>query len=363
MGKAHTNAFRTIPYIFGPPVPVPELETIVGRREAAVRAAADRFGFRRYAHDWREMLDDERIQVFDNVAPDALHVEPTLSAIRAGRHVICEKPLALKAADARRLADAAQHAGVKHLVCFNYRFLPAVRLAYELLQEGELGEILHAHFRYAQEWRLGPDDEMPSGTGALHIVGSHAIDQARFLIGEIAKVVAITSSPVSQASRRFRGEPVDPDDAVISLLQFATGVSGTLEASLVSAGHRNLLAWEINGTRGTLAWDLESLNVLRVSRACRARTTGRTDVLVCEPEHTLAAPWWPSGHLLGWEHGHVNMLAHFLGAIETDARVEPHGATFEDGARAAEVAAAIEESSVSSSWATVPSPARRAPVR
>lgn len=345
MGKAHSNAYRTLPYVFWPSSHVPELVAIAGRSEAGVAEAATRYGFAEYTTDWHELVADDRVEVFDNVGPDAAHVEPTLAAIEHGKHVVCEKPLASTAAEARRLYDAAEAAGVKHLTCFNYRFFPAVRLAWELVHGGEIGEVRQARFRYSQEWRNDPAAELPSPTGVLDIIGSHAIDQARFLLGEIHAVSGAIGSIT--AARSFRGGPAELDDTVAAIAHHENGVVATIDASLVSPGRRNHLAWEVNGSKASLAWNLEEPNVLRVHRADAGRLRGFTEVIACEADHPLAGAWWPTGHVLGWEHGHVNMLAHFLAAVAEDVPVEPFGATFFDGLRAAQVAEAIEEASLS----------------
>ena len=352
MGKAHSNALRTIPYMFSPSAARPELAAICGRTEQAVREAATRYGYESYTTDWHELAATEDIDVFDNVTPDATHVAPTLAAIEHGKHVVVEKPLANNAADAIRLWEAAEAAGVKHLTGFNYRFFPAVRLAWELLHEDELGEIRQARFRYSQEWRTDPKVELPSAAGALDIIACHAIDQARFLCGEIAGVSAETTSIASE--RVYRGEPADPTDTVAMLAKLEGGAVATIDASLVSPGRRNHLAWEINGSKGSVSWDLEDPSVLRVFRRGEGRTAGFADVIVCEANHPLTAPWWPSGHVLGWEHGHINMLAHFVDAIANDTPVEPFGATFYDGMRAAQVADAVRESAAGGGEVAVP---------
>jgi predicted dehydrogenase len=341
MGKSHSNALRTIPYIFWPSKARPALAAIAGRTEPAVREAATRYGYARYTTDWGELVRDDRVDVFDNVAVDPAHVEPTLAAIAAGKHVVCEKPLAQTAADAARMYEAAEAAGIKHLVCFNYRFFPAVRLAWELVHGGELGTLHQARFRYSQQWRTDPEVELPSPVGALDIIGCHAVDQARFLCGEIEHVSSIVSSPVTTPERRYRGEAVDQDDVVTIVAGFESGLAATIDASLVSPGRRNHLAWELNGSKGSVAWNLEHPNVLEVYREGSGRTAGFSEVIACEENHPLAPPWWPSGHVLGWEHGHINMLAHFVDAVASDTTVEPFGATFFDGLRAAQVAEAV----------------------
>jgi len=346
MGKAHSNAFRTLPYVDWPGVVRPALVAIAGRTESAVSDAATRYGYAGYYTDWRGLIDDERVTVFDNVAGDDAHVEPTLAAIAAGKHVVCEKPLAITAADAKRLYDVAERAGVKHLCCFNYRFVPAVRLARDMLKRGELGEVYQARFRYSQEWRRDPAATLPSPAGALRIIGCHAIDQARFLVGEIASVSALFSNPVTTPKRTYHGAPIESDDTVAAVVQFAGGATGTIDASLVSRGRRNLLGWEINCADGTLAWDLERLNELRVfaKRTSENTVDGLLDVIVCESDHPFMNLWWPTGHIVGWEHAHINMLQHFLRCVAEDQAVGPHGATFEDGYRAALISEAMHAS-------------------
>lgn len=350
MGKAHSNAFKTLPYIFWPETPRVDLRAIAGRSQEKVSEAATRYGFSNYTTDWRNLVEDPDIQVFDNVGPDATHFEPTLAAVKAGKHVICEKPLALTAAEATILEQAAITAGVKHLTCFNYRFVPAVRLAHDLIANGELGEIFSASFRYAQEWRTDPTAHLPSSTGALSLIGCHAIDQARYLVGEIESVSALITNPVTAAER---GEPID---TVTALAQFAGGATGTIAASLIAPGRRNMLGWEINGSKGSLTWDLEQLNLLKVYRRTGGPLDGFADVIVCEANHPLVAHWWPSGHILGWEHSHINMLGHFLNAVAEDGPVGPDAATFTDGAIAARIAEAITDAATTGTRATVAGP-------
>jgi predicted dehydrogenase len=354
MGRAHAHAFQTASRVGWPDGARAELTLIGGRTEEGVRATATRYGFAEYAIDWRAVTDDPRVDVFDNTALDDAHVDPTLAAIRAGKHVICEKPLALQADDAVRLRDAADAASVKNMTCFNYRFLPAPRLAYEMLAAGDFGDIHEFRVRYSQDWRTDPDAELQLPAGALTVIGCHAIDQARFLVGEVTRVAARVRSPVWTPSRRWRGHPVDPVDTVSALVEFESGLVGTLDASLVSPGRQNLLAWEINGAQASASWSLEELNVLRLHRRGPERRRFE-DVLVCGPDFPLAADWWPPGHLLGWEHGHINMMAHFLSAVAGEVALEPYAATFADGARAAEISEAIQGAASSDSWVTVPS--------
>jgi predicted dehydrogenase len=337
MGKAHTNALLTMRYVDWPDGPYPELVAIAGRTESGVRDAATRYGYSGYYADWQGLVEDERLQVFDNVAHDPAHVDPTLAAIENGKHVVCEKPLALTSADARRMWDAAELAGVKHMVCFNYRFVPAVRLARDMLRRGEFGRVYQSRFRYSQQWRHDPNSDLPSPAGSLRIVGCHAIDQARFLVGEIASVASAFAAPVSTPARKYHGEPIEQDDVWSSLVKFEDGTPATIDASLVSKGRLNQLAWEINCEGGTLSWDLENLNVLRISanRKSANTTDGLAELIVTEPDHPFMDLWWPSAHLVGWEHSHINMLDHFLRGVSSGGSVGPDAATFEDGYRVA----------------------------
>ena len=343
MGKAHSNALRTMTYIDWPGVVRPELLAIAGRTNERVADAAVRYGFDGYYTDWHGLVEDERLSVFDNAAADEAHVQPTLAAIAAGKHVVCEKPLARRAADALAMWEAAEKAGVKHLCCYNYRFVPAVQLARNMLREGTLGEIYQARFRYSQSWSpISPD-------GSLVTIGCHAVDQARFLVGDIASVSALFGDPVSKGADKADPETPAPGDVTNALVRFANGAQGTIDASLCSRNRRNMLAWEINCERGTLVWDLERLNELKVSatNSSGASLDGLADVIVCEPGHPFNDLWWPAGHLLGWEHAHTNMFIHFFRCLGQDRSVGPEGATFEDGYRVALISEAMLASATS----------------
>lgn len=353
MARAHTNALKKIPYIYWPPPARPTLVAICGRTESRVAEEARRYEYEGYYTDWSAMVEDARIQVFDNCAPPHLHAEPSIRALQAGKHVICEKPLAMSVDEAYRMLVAARRAGVKHLCGFNYRFVPAVRLARELIQRGLLGQIYHFRGRYLQESLHDPTqplarwvDPESRKAGALAIIGCHLIDMARFLVGEPATVSALmprfTPERLLPTGERFTAEW---DEATLALVEFEGGAVGTLEASRISTGRKNQLGWEINGSRGSLAFDLERLNELQVYLANGSvkDVVGFQDVLVTEPDHPFARAWWPRGHIVGWEHAHINQLHHFLEAVALGRDIAPLGATFEDGYRAAVVSAALEE--------------------
>jgi predicted dehydrogenase len=350
MGKAHANAYTTLAYMTWPPPLRPELVAVAGRNGPAVEEAARRYGFASATTDWRALVDDPRVELFDNAGPNALHGEPTIAAAEAGKHVICEKPLGRDAAESFEIWQRVEAAGVHHLCAFNYRFVPAVRLARELIEAGELGEIHHFRGRYLQEWITDPAfpkvwrlDREQAGSGALGDLGAHVIDLARYLVGEIAEVSALTRTFVTDRP----GGTVDVDDAFEAAVVFEHGAVGTLEASRFAPGRKNALTFEINGSKGSIAFDLERLNELEVHLPRGGRAEGFSTVLVSEPTHPFWEHWWPQGHMIGWEHTFVHEIHHLLAAIRDGTPVTPHGADFEDGYRAAEVCDAILRSAES----------------
>jgi len=344
MGKAHSNGFRKIGYMTWPPPLRPKLVAIAGRDEAAVSEAADRYGFERWTTSWEDIIADPAIELFDNLGPNALHAEPTILAAEAGKHVVCEKPLGRTADESFEIWQRVAATGVKHLCAFNYRFVPAVRLAREMIEAGELGEIRHFRGRYLQDWGDDPSLDTwrfhPSeaGSGALGDLGAHVIDLARFLVGDISTVSALVHTFLP-------GRQVD--DAIEAAVEFEVGAIGTIEATRLALGHRNAFQWEINGSKGSLMFDMERLNELQVFRNDGDRARGFKTVLVSETNHPWWEYWWPPGHIVGWGETFVHELHHFLAAIANDTDVAPYGATFEDGYRAAEVCDAIVRSSAS----------------
>jgi predicted dehydrogenase len=343
MGRAHSNAFHTIRTMTWPPPLVPRLVAIAGRNEEAVTEAARQFGYEKAVTDWRDLIEDDAIGLLDNGGPNDLHAAPSIAAAEAGKHVLCEKPLGRNADESYQLWQAVAGTGVKHMCAFNYRFVPAVRLAREMLEAGELGEILHFRGRYLQEWGDTPADvwrfdQAAAGSGALGDLGAHVIDLARYLVGEIRSVTGLIRT-------FWPGRTVD--DAFEAAVEFETGAVGTIEATRFATGRKNQFSWEINGSRGSIAFDMERLNELQVylrDSEPGERAQGFRTVLVTENYHPFWKWWWPHGHIIGWEHTFVHEIHHLLAAIAEDGEVGPHGATFEDGYRAAEVCDAIVRS-------------------
>jgi predicted dehydrogenase len=358
MGKAHTNAFKTIPYMMYPPPAIPRLVAVCGRNEEAVAEAARRYGYEGYYTDWRQMVADDRIQLFDNGGPNDTHAEPTIAAAEAGKHVFCEKPLARTAEEAKSMLDAVNKAGVKNMVAFNYRFVPAIRQAYNLIQSGALGRIYHFRAVYLQEWIM-PHYKAPlywrmdkkvCGSGSLGDLGAHIVDLGRFLVGEMKSVSAIAKTFIEERplpDGSGMGE-VDVDDAFVAAVEFENGAIGTLEATRFAAGRKNYEVLEINGEKGSIHFNLERLNELQVFWVGEEpkETQGFHNVLVSESYHPWWENWWPQGHIIGWEHTFIHELTHFLDCIANDKKVAPYGADFEDGYRASVILDAISESAV-----------------
>jgi predicted dehydrogenase len=357
MGRAHSNAILKLPYMMYPPPAIPKPIAICGRNEGAVSEMASRFGYQGYYTNWEKMLDDERIKLFDNVGPNNIHEEPCVKAATNGIHVLCEKPLARTTEESKRMWDAVIKNKVKAMVAFNYRFVPAVRKARDLIASGALGKIYHFRASYLQDWIL-PHFNTPylwrhnkeiSGTGALGDF-SHIIDIGHFLLGSRIKSVQATLKNFIPEREMMDGSGsgvVDVDDAFASVIEFENGALGTLEGTRLASGRKNYHVFEINGEKGSIAWNLERLNELEIQWAEGepADSRGFQNVLVTEETDPWVNNWWPPGHMIGWEHTFVHEIYHLLDCIVNDKEVGPEGATFEDGYNACVVADAMVESS------------------
>jgi len=365
MGKAHTNAFLQFPFIF-PGSPIPKLAAISGRSEGALKEAASRFGYERWYTSWRDLLKDTNVRIVDNGLPNDLHEIPCIEAAELGKDLICEKPLGRNSKESERMFQAAEKAGVKHMVGYNYRFIPAIRLARQLIETGELGKIIEFRAVYLQDWIMDPNfplvwrlQKASAGSGVLGDLGTHVIDLARFLVGDIDSTVGMTRTFInerplldeeSQTSGKKTGR-VDVDDAFIALLKFKSGPIGSVEASRFSAGRKNYQRIEIHGLEGSLSFNLERLNELEFySRKDGQEERGYRTISVTEPIHPYYKNWWPPGHVIGWEHPMVHEMYHFFSAVAEDKPVEPFGATFYDGLMADRVTDAIARSAETGRW-------------
>ena len=356
MGKCHTNAYKKIPYIYAAAKVKPRLAVLCDAKTELAQQEAARYGYEASCSDWKDLAADPRIDVFDNCAPDPVHPEPCIAALQHGKHVICEKPMAVSLEMARKMRDAAAVASGKAMCTFNYRFMPAVRLAKDLITEGRLGTLYHMRVQYLQMWShdptLPPEKVWASAwphSGGLQGIGSHAIDQCRFLMGEIASVSALVRAFQKERAVQSVGCPpeITSDEGTGALLDFENGAIGVLESSVVATGRKNYLAWEINGSHGSLRWDLEHPNSLFacLSTPGDDRLLGFTEISVTESNHPYVGPWWPQGHNLGWEHCQIIEKFHFLDAVAHGRPLSPYNATFEDGYRVAVIIDAMRKSS------------------
>ena len=352
MGKAHSNAYKKMPYIFWPPAAIPELVTICGTNLEALKESARRYGYKKYTTNWKDIIQDDEIQLVDNGTPNYLHAEPSIEAAKAKKHIICEKPLARNAKEAKQMRDAVAKAGVKNICCFNYRVVPAIVLIKNLIMDGKLGRIYHFRARYLQEWILDPNSPIIwrlkkeyCGSGALGDLGSHIIDLARFLCGEIKSVMAVAATFIKERynEKTSQKEKVDVDDAIASVVEFENGAIGTIEASRFCPGRKNYNTIEINAENGSIWWDLENLNNLWVfwRNEEPIETQGFHKINVTESYHPYYDKWWPHGHIIGWENTFVHIVYSMVEAIINNKPLEPYIATFEDGYRNAVICDAI----------------------
>ena len=355
MGRAHANAFRTMRYMGWYDQNFEPVLKIVGGSSLEKGAdAMNRFGFERSCAGWEEIVSASDVDVVDNVTPDRLHMEPSIAAAKNGKHIFCEKPLAVSAADAKRMLDAVNEAGVKSGCGFTYRFFPAVRLAHDLIKEGRLGKIYHFSGKYFQD--QGSHEDAPAEdvwyinwSGIGQGITSHLIDMSRFLVGEPVSVQGMTSTyNTKRPSKKGGTVTCTADEGFFAMIGFDNGASGLYESLGVANGKRNQFSWEIYGSKGSMMWDLSEPNYLHLflDDVCDPRVKGFTKINVTEGVHPLLKMWWPQGHVLGWEHGHINMLAHFLDCIANDRPVAPLGGTFEDGYMVAKIIEAINASSL-----------------
>jgi predicted dehydrogenase len=363
MGRAHSNAWRQAPRFFNLKANV-ELHTICGRNPAGVQAARSQLGWQHAATDWREVVESPLIDIVDIGAPNDLHAEIAIAAARNGKHILCEKPLALNVKQAEAMLAAAQKARVVHMICHNYRRIPALVLARKMIGEGALGKLFHFHARYAQDWLVDPESPInwrlqkeTSGSGANGDINAHIIDLGRYLVGEFQAVCGmlhtfVAERPLAEAlSRGMRKMArVTVDDAALLIGRMDNGVLANLEATRFAAGRKNHIAIELNGSKGSLYFDFEDMNRLKYFSGDDPKDRqGFRDILVTERGgiHPYVGHWWPPGHLIGYEHTFIHTIADFVNACVEGKPVQP---TFEDGVKNQRVLAAVEESQQKGRW-------------
>ena len=376
MGAAHSQGWRTAPRVFDLPAE-PELAVVVGRNAEAVAAAASKWGWAESATDWRDVIARDDIDVVDIVTPGDSHAEIAIAALEAGKHVLCEKPLANTVAEAEAMAEAAERAaarGIQAMVGFTYRRVPAVTFLRNLIAEGAVGTINQVRASYRQDWLVDP--EMPlawrlqkehAGSGALGDIGAHAIDLAQFVTGLNLEKVSGVIDPIVKERPLLKGSTsgsglsgaagvgsgqVTVDDIAIFTGRFESGALASFEATRFATGRKNALQIEVSGDKGALAFDLEDLNSVQFyDRTAPADRQGFRKVLVTEAEHPYVSAWWPAGHMLGYEHGFSHQVKDLVEGIV--GGTVPHS-SFADGLRVQRVLDAVERSSENdSAWTRV----------
>lgn len=356
MGKAHSNAWRNVAAFFDVPAFVQKV--LVGRDAAAVAEAAARYGWAESATDWRKVVARDDIDVVDICAPGWMHAEIAIAALESGKHVLVEKPLANTLPEAEAMTAAAANArarGVQSMIGFNYRRVPALALARELIAEGRVGAVRHVRAAYLQDWLADARAPMTwrlrqetAGSGALGDIASHAIDQVLFLLGDqVTEVSGRLHTFVDRRPGPDGPEEVTVDDAAWATLSLASGAIASVEASRVATGRKNSLTLEVYGDQGTILFDLENLNELRfLDATAPVREQGFRRILVNEPEHPYLAAWWPQGHIIGWEHTFIHQIRDFLLALRDGNQPSP---SFEEGLNVQYVLNAVEESAAAKS--------------
>ncbi|QQQ78814.1 Gfo/Idh/MocA family oxidoreductase [Saccharothrix sp. 6-C] len=364
MGAVHSHAWRSVHRFFDVPL-TPRLAVLGGRDPVRTKDAATKYGWAAVETDWRALVARDDVGLVDICTPGDTHAEIALAALAAGKHVLCEKPLANTVAEAEAMAAAAEEAagrGVRSMVAFNYRRVPAIALARKLVEEGRIGEVRHVRAVYLQDWLSDPSSPMTwrmrkekAGSGALGDLGAHIVDAAQFVTGDLITGVSATTETFVRSRPDGDGfADVTVDDAAVFLARFSSGALGTFEATRYALGRKNSMRLEVNGTRGSLAFDFESMNELSVFSADDGSAAGFRRILVTEADHPYVGAWWPPGHLLGYEHTFTHEAADFLTAIGGGVDPAP---SFTDGLRVQRVLAAVEESAgQQSTWTMIGDP-------
>ena len=348
MGKAHSNAYRQVGRFFPDLEVKPVMKALCGRDEAGVRKAAETFGWGGHETDWRRLIARADIDIIDIGAPGNMHAEIAVAAAAAGKHVFCEKPLGNTTAEAKRMLDAVEKAGVKHLIFFNYRANPAVSFAKQLIDEGYIGKIYHWRALFLQDWIVNPDFPLvwrlkkdTAGSGSHGDLLAHCLDTARYLVGEISEVSGLLETFIKQrpelaeSDDRLGGKAsdvmgvVDVDDASLALARFANGALGTFEATRFALGRKNHNRFEINGSKGSLVFNAERPNELEIyTEDTHAGTNGFRTVTVTAGQDRYTGHYWPAAHNIGYEHTFTNLLFDAFTAIGKGENPTPN---FRDG--------------------------------
>jgi len=373
MGKAHSYGLLATPFFFKTGVE-PVRKVLVGRHAGPLEQAARDFGWEEFATDWREVVRRPDIDVVDIATPPSTHAEIVIAAAEAGKHIFCEKPFTVTVEEAQRALAAVERAGVKHMLGFNYRRVPALALAKQLIASGRLGKIFHFRAAYLQDWIMDPQfpriwklNRAIAGSGSHHELNSHIIDLALYLVGKISRVVGMEETFIKQRPAEAEAAQlstmltaqasastlvdVDVDDTTAFLARFAGGAVGTFESTRFASGRRNHNRIEVNGSKGSVYFDLENMNLLEYYNAeDPADVPGFRTIQVNEGCHPYIDHWWPPGHGIGYQNTFVNQFADFFQAIVNDTKPEPG---FEVGLENQKVLEAVTQSIAEQRWVTV----------
>ena len=349
MGKAHSNAWKQAPHFFDADVE-PVLKVACGRHEGSLKEFADRWGWEGIETDWKKVIERDDIDIVDISVPTYLHHEIAVAAAKAGKHIFCEKPIALSSEQAKEMYEAAEKNGIVHYLNHNYRRCPAIRLARQLIDEGKVGRIFHWRGAYLQSWIVDPQfpltwhlQKETAGSGPHNDLNSHSVDLARYLVGEVKSVTCMTAQfiperplPDEEAAGTFKGATtgegmgkVTVEDAAFMLVEFENGALGSFEATRFAPGRKNYNYFEIYGSKGSIIFDLERMNELKFfSNEDPENAQGFRTIIATEACHDYVGNWWPPGHIIGYEHEFVHAVVDFLAAIENGTTIEPN---FYDG--------------------------------
>jgi predicted dehydrogenase len=365
MGRAHSNAWHKAPMFFDLKAK-PVMKVICGRDKSAVSNAAYRFGWERFETDWREVVNDPTIDIVDINTPNNAHADIALAAAKAGKHILCEKPLAMTVKECQAMTTAVKKAGVTNMVCFTYRRIPAIAQAKRMIEAGDLGKIYHFRARYAQDWIVDPKfplvwrlQSKVAGFGTHGDINAHIIDMGRYLVGEYKEVCGLMETFIKErpimatqdgltAQASDKMGKVDVDDAALFIGRFKNGAIANLEATRFALGRKNGIQVEINGSKGSLYFDFEDMNRLKFYNGSDpSDRRGFRDIIVTEGVHPYTGNWWPPGHIVGYEHTFVHAVVDFVNAIADRKQVKPD---FEDGLINHTILEAVAKSAKTRKW-------------
>jgi len=359
MGKAHSNGYLRLPHFFDLDA-TPVLHTACGRNTEQLSHFSQKYGWQNQVNNWKQLVNDDAIDLVDIVTPNNLHHPIAMEAISKGKNILVEKPMAMNTKEATEMYEAAEAAGIVHMMIFNYRFVPALVLAKKMIENGKLGKVHHFNAVYYQDWLVDPKfpmvwrhDIKTTGSGAHGDMNAHIIDLARYLVGEFEAVTGLQEVFVKErpfADREGKGT-VTADDTTLFMARFQNGAVGSFNATRFANGRKNHMRLEIFGSEGSISFNLERLNEIHYfSSNDSSEEQGFRNILVTENNHPYIDAWWPPGHIIGWEHTFVHQFATLVNGISNQEKVFPD---FYDGLKCQEVLDAVVESSQNKTWVNI----------